>query len=686
MQQMGFIKTVTYKNHMLIDFQGTIGQAENAFHIQINNYHSPAGNEFYAPSSEPSVPVTLGSIIKSIIGLDNARKFKHSPIISSKRVSLKASSNTISCPVNGSGYFLPSQFATAYNLTKLYNLGLYGEGQTISLFELDDYNASDISAYSSCFGGSNVPISRILVNGGTGSRPSQGAIEVELDMELVLSTAPHLAGLKVYEASNDVTGYINEWSQIINDAVPIVSTSWGSCESTSFTNAVYTQENTLFAVAAVQGQTILAASGDKGTNDCGNPLPTTQTVDDPASQPYVTGVGGTSLSLNSDNTMHEQDAWNDKYGATGGGNSSLWVMPSWQANAQLGSNYSTGVPCHASPGYFCREVPDVSLDADPATGYVIYCAVPGISVCSINTPWLIAGGTSAAAPMWAAYIALVNEKSLRDGNFNIGFLNPLLYQIFHTGEYIGHNLGNDFFGCIYGNNDTLGDGTQEYLCSLGYNMAAGIGTINALGLANDLEALAQNQNNLRAAPANTTWYFAEGSVGSSFQEYITLLNPNTNQTATVNLTYLFQNKPAVTLQHTVSPATRSTVSVNSDLHVSGTDPQQAISTIVQSNVPIVAERPMYFDFHGIKSGTDVVGATNANSTNFYFAEGDSRQSTMTYYTYVTLLNPSQTNTAHVTITYYSQGTTVGVENVDVRTTSTRNRCAFLHRYSSTGCY
>ena len=152
----------------------------------------------------------------------------------------------------------------------------------------------------------------------------------------------------------------------------------------------------------------------------------------------------------------------------------------------------------------------------------------------------------------------------------------------------------------------------------------------------------KNQTNSRLSPASNTWYFAEGSVGGSFNEFITLLNPSPTQAATVDITYLFQNKPAVTVQHIVNASTRFTASAGTDLKVPGNSPQEAISAIVQSSpVPVVAERPMYFTFHGIKSGTDVMGATNANNTLFYFAEGDSRQAgSMSYSTFVAYSTPA----------------------------------------------
>jgi len=214
-----------------------------------------------------------------------------------------------------------------------------------------------------------------------------------------------------------------------------------------------------------------------------------------------------------------------------------------------------------------------------------------------------------------------------------------------------------------------------------YDMVTGLGSYNALSLASDLELLAKNQTNGRLSPASNTWYFAEGSVGGSFSEFITLLNPSPTQTATVSITYLFQNKPAVTVQHVVNPSTRYTVGAGADLNVPGNSPQQAISAIVHSSpVPIVAERPMYFTFHAIRSGTDVMGATNANNTSFYFAEGDTRQAgSITYSTFVSILNPSTTNTAHVQITYYSHGSAVERDTVVVGPLKRGTGIAKLHQ-------
>src|SRR6266702_3591283 len=460
MKQAGFSESETYTHHLLIGFTGTIGEAENAFYVHINNYRAPGGREFYAPASDPGVPIALAAFIQSVTGLDSARIYTHPPIVVPKHASTSnTTSNSNNCmaaqPGPSFSYYIPNQIAAAYNLTGLYNAGFRGEGQTVALYELDNYVPSDISTYTKCYGGSSVPISRIAVNGGAPAAPGEGAIEAELDMELVLSTAPHLAALRVYEAANDSVDALAEWSRIISDAVPIVSTSWGSCESNSFAQALYNQENILFMIAAAQGQSIFAASGDLGSNDCGNTTPTTPSVDDPASQPYVTGVGGTKLTNTAGNAYGSETPWNNGKGnASGGGISSIWNMPAWQAGPGVMSAASSGNPCGASAGNYCREVPDVAVNADPATGYEIFCTavVSGSSgPCNPNLAWITVGGTSTGAPMWAGMIALANQKSLHDGNFNLGFLNPLLYQVGQNNSSTSYS--NDFHDVQQGNTE-----------------------------------------------------------------------------------------------------------------------------------------------------------------------------------------------------------------------------------------
>jgi len=659
LQGYGFRVTSTGKLHLVIGFQGTVGDAESAFHIQINNYRSSNGQTFYAPASDPSVPIALARVIQNVAGLSNSAHFFHPPLRKGKSSNPKiVTASNANCSVNG-GY-TPAQLASAYNLNSFYNAGFRGEGQTVALFELDDYSSGDISNYTSCFGGKQVPINRISVDGGAnGAGP--GAIEVELDMELILSAAPHLAALNVYEGPKPGVltdaQYLDIWSRIItDDSASVISTSWGVCEA--YASADVQTENSLFMIAAAQGQTIFAASGDSGTNDCQTPLPSNQAqlaVDDPASQPYVTGVGGTSLKLNN-NAYGSEVVWNDGYGydypdlvsATGGGVSSVWSLPSWQQGPGVNSS-SSG-----------REVPDVSLDADPNTGYAIYCTVS--AACSGFGSWFPLGGTSAAAPMWAAFMALTNEKTLHDGGFNIGFINPYLYQIDQNAG--GTSYANDFHDITVGNNDGMNDGGTTYSATANYDMASGLGSYNAWNLANDLEKLANAKNGSREAPAATTWYFAEGSVGGSFTEYLTILNPSTS-TANVKVQYLFQNSAAVNKPYSVPASSRFTINVNNDLNIAPSGPHKSISAIVNSNVPVVVERPMYFNLGGIQSGTDVVGATDSTNTAFYFAQGAQGQIGSYHASeFLTILNPNST-TVTVTAKYFSGGQQVGSDTLRI---------------------
>lgn len=160
--------------------------------------------------------------------------------------------------------------AAAYNLNGLHTAGYRGEGQTVALFELDTFVMSDLTAYAACYGGSHTSIQTIIAN--TPVSTDSGLIEVELDAELVLSAAPNLSQLRIYEASNDGTDTGNnaEWAALSNDAPPVVSTSWGLCEADMIANDPneFNTENGFFMTMAAQGETIVAASGDYGSSDC----------------------------------------------------------------------------------------------------------------------------------------------------------------------------------------------------------------------------------------------------------------------------------------------------------------------------------------------------------------------------------------------------------------------------------
>ena len=301
--------------------------------------------------------------------------------------------------------------------------------------------------------------------------------EAALDIENVIGLAPQ-ANVLVYEGPNSGSGPYDTFSSIINQHLAqVVTASWGQCEPLNgFSQAQ--AESILFQQAAAEGMSIVSASGDDGSEDC-YPESPTAAVDDPASQPYVTGVGGTSLA--SIGPRPSESVWNDgvTVGAGGGGVSSFWTMPTYQSAAPSAlhviNSGSSGSACGASSGD-CREVPDVSADADPATGYTIYWNGGGSSDPTQQEGWQVVGGTSGAAPLWAALIALTNASAACHG-VAVGFANPALYYAAGA-EYI-----NDFNDVTSGNNDMTGIDHGKFGAGVEYDMASGLGTPNGSALA-----------------------------------------------------------------------------------------------------------------------------------------------------------------------------------------------------------
>jgi subtilase family serine protease len=315
-----------------------------------------------------------------------------------------------------------NQVAGAYGFTGLYAPGDLGSGTTVALFELEGNFPADTTAYRSCFGTAGT-VKTVKVDGGAPA-PNAGnddGYETQIDVDNIVGLAPQ-ANLLVYQGPDTTSGsYDTDAAIITANKASVLSQSWGLCESELGSTAI-AAESTLFQEAAVQGMTVLAASGDAGSGDCdgqGATGDTAQAVNDPAAQPYVTGVGGTTLSSLSGTV---ESVWNNAYGSTGGGPSLIWDAPSFQTDAATALGVDAGAqaqlgscPGAISNGY-CRLVPDVSADADPATGYMVY----------YDGQWTIGDGTSASTPLWAALVALA-ESSGGCGGARLGFINPTLY-------------------------------------------------------------------------------------------------------------------------------------------------------------------------------------------------------------------------------------------------------------------
>ncbi len=443
-QSLGLTVTGTHANRTLLNVSGPSAALESAFNLKFHHYQKHNGQVFHAPDNEPEVPSAIACVIHGIVGLDNhALRHtynRHKEMGEAVRVS---HSTSLAHPSGPGGGYSPNDILTAYNLNRV---SVDGSNQIIALFELGSYLASDIDQYTNHFGLPSAKLTNILVDGGSKSGIDP---EVTLDIELAVALAP-ASQIYVYEGPNSDQGVLDTYNRIATDNLAKqVSTSWGLGES--FSSAQFLRaENAIFLQMAAHGQTIYAAAGDSGAYD-EYPNNVSLVVDDPASQPYVVGVGGTRLTVNAlTGAYGSESVWNDGMGngAGGGGISGFWPIPSWQKNV-------AGV---ASTTH--RNVPDVALNADTNTGYSIY----------YNGQWTIYGGTSCAAPLWAAFTARVNQERLAQQKSTLGFANPFLYSI-----GVGSSYTNDFHDITSGDN-------LYYHAHAGYDNASGWGSFNGAPL------------------------------------------------------------------------------------------------------------------------------------------------------------------------------------------------------------
>jgi kumamolisin len=418
----------------------------------------------------------------------------------------------------------PSQDNSIYGAPHLGPLAK-GFGVNLAVFELSAYQHSDIETWAQYFYGSrytpplvdiNVdggPLSPICPAGDTCIAGYSGDIEVDADIEMQLAIAPAARHLLVYNAPNDYTGQteLDEYTRIANDnTADVISSSWSVCENDA--GAAYAQaENVIFEQMAAQGQSMFGAEGDTGAFSCIRSDGTTiVNVLDPPAQPWVTSVGGTSFeSFNPGGNPHPnyprgvETVWNvdnlcnsgapgaandnlggffwcGATGAGGGGNSQFWGRPWYQFGRGITNPYTTygngTTQCSlAAVGEPCREVPDVSANADEYTPYAEYCTgTDPTSACATisGTPpgWFGIGGTSLSSPFWSAIIG----DHVGFWHRRVGNANPLLYFLYNV-DY--HGYFNDVTG--------IGQTTNNngfFPTTPGFDLATGIGTPKMGGL------------------------------------------------------------------------------------------------------------------------------------------------------------------------------------------------------------
>jgi kumamolisin len=414
----------------LIAADGPAPAASALLGVDIESYRLPSGWAFYASLDQPVLPPALASVVTNVSGLDNYRRTRGFAV--------------------HPGGLVPTDVLAYYNLKPLRDAGLDGTGQTIVLPEIDDLpNLNDLNKFASKYG--LPPFTEVLTikknaSWGTPMKPEGEAV---LDLEIIHAVAPK-AQLVVYISAPDFGHSARAFDQMVTDHLgSIISESLGSCEPDTPPGArnVYTA---IQDRALALGMSHFVSSGDSGAFTCGFDQEAAGSF--PSTLPTLTAVGGTTVFESKEGLYFKEYAWGSPLDQTGGGggSSQFYAAPDYQKNVAQ------------SIAHGLRQVPDVSANGDPMTGFhIIFNGKEGQ-----------AGGTSAAAPLWAATIALINQDLKKKGLREVGFANPAIY-------WMGDNLAKlnpkPFHDVTAGNN--LG-----FPATTGWDFATGWGSMDAAAL------------------------------------------------------------------------------------------------------------------------------------------------------------------------------------------------------------
>lgn len=436
----------------LLVARGTVALTEALFGVRLDTYRDGDGRVYLQAESAAHLSHALAAVASGVLGLDG-RPILHSGAVRAPRTPLQAGSF---------GGYTPADLRALYDLSPVLGAGANGSGVTIALAEIDAFRQSDVNTFDRQYGITAPSVQVVYVGG---NHPSYGP-EAIMDIEVLQGLAPK-AQLIAYEGGDTLPDTAAIFARIVSDRrAQVVSISLGVCElgTGSDASSFFSSIESTFQQATAEGMSVLVASGDSGAYGCqDNHL----SVQAPSSSPYVTAVGGTALFANGDGSYDYEAGWEAPFeGAGGGGGLSVaFARPSYQAGSGVDNQYSNGM----------RQVPDVSADADILTGYSIYDSASGH--CRGGSCWQIYAGTSAAAPLWAALIALADQQRVAHGKPALGFLNPALYQ-----------LGSRGPGASPYHDVTIG-GNLYYPATPGWDYSTGWGTPDAARLVADLVAL-----------------------------------------------------------------------------------------------------------------------------------------------------------------------------------------------------
>jgi hypothetical protein len=511
LQSHGFQVDRVANGRNLIEFSGTAGQVEEAFHTAIHKY-VVNGQSHWANASEVQIPAALTSVVAGVSTLHN---FSKKPQLIHSAAQLEAAVSTNSSQPqfssNGTNALTPADYATIYNVNPLYAVGINGSGTTIAVVGRSNITLSDVNSFRSNFGLSVNP-PQVVVNGANPGVLANGEVdEATLDTTWAGAVAQSATVKLVVSASTNTTDGVDlsEAYIIDNNLGDVMTESFGDCEA-NYTQAEETAISSLAQQAAAEGITYTVASGDNGAEGCDDPstVPATHpiSVNILASTPYDIAVGGTMFNENGNTSAYwastngtgdesalsyiPENVWNESCAtqsacttgntpglwAGGGGASTLVAKPSWQ----------TGVAGIPSDG--ARDIPDVALTA---AGHDFYLLCLNGSCTSRRGRISFQGysGTSAATPSFASIMALIVQKTgVRQGQ-----ANDTLYRLAALESLSNCNASNTSnlpaANCIFndvtvGNNVVPGETGNSYQAGVGYDMATGLGSVNVTNLVN----------------------------------------------------------------------------------------------------------------------------------------------------------------------------------------------------------
>lgn len=490
----GMTIAATHSNRLLLDVTAPAAAIEKAFQLRLHTYpHPTEARNFYAPDVDPSVAANVAII--DISGLSDFSRPEPK-----WRLPNATGAEAGATPRTGSaadGSYLGYDFRAAY----LPGISLTGSGQMVGLVQFDGFYTNDIVAYENLAGLPLVPLEPVLVGDYDGvptTGPNSGNVEVSLDIEMAISMAPGLDRVVIFETSpsglpNDVLN-----AMVARSEIKQFGCSWGWSGGPSVTT------DNIFKQMAAQGQSFFAASGDSDAYTVGSP--SSNEVDDPwqagapSSSPYITIVGGTTLTTTGPGgAWVSEKVWNWGSSGSSGGVSSYYLIPSWQSALDFSTNGGSAV---------YRNIPDVALTADNV--YVTYG----------NGAHTKLGGTSCATPLWAGLAALLNQQAAELSAPSVGFLNPAIYSV-----ALSTNYAACFHDTVLGNN-VWSDSTNRYYAVPGYDLCTGWGTPKGAAL---IAALAPTGEPFRVLPA--VGFNARGPVGGPFKAAsgtFTLTNSGSN--------------------------------------------------------------------------------------------------------------------------------------------------------------